>query len=200
MIGSLKGIITEKNVGSLLIDVGGIGYAVLISPRTFDRVPPLGESVQLKIHTHVREDEITLFGFLEILEKTLFQRMIKVSGIGPKMDLNILSGISSEDFLATVHTEDVDKLTSIPGIGKKMAARILVDLKDKLQDLSNVTRLNPQKSNPFQDMADDVISALVNLGYNKTVSEKTVTQLKISDNKSLESLIREALQDLAGAR
>ena len=199
MIGHLKGTIASKNVGLLIIDVNGVGYEILISPRTYEKVPPIGEDFQLKIYTHVRENELVLFGFLDTLEKTLFQKLIKVNGIGPRLALNILSGMPPQELIETTLQEDEGKLTSIPGVGKKMAARIVVDLKDKLQDLWVDTATQTNQAPSFRTMTQDVESALINLGYSKTLAEKAVTKLKISEKTTLEALIRESLQNLSGA-
>jgi holliday junction DNA helicase RuvA len=199
MIGSLTGSLIEKSVSTLIVEVSGVGYEILISPRTFERLPSVGATVHIKTHTHVREDELTLFGFLDVLEKNLFLKLIKVNGIGPRLALNILSGMPPQEFLNTIYQEDETKLTSIPGVGKKMAARMLVDLKDKIQDLGDVTPLRASSS-PKQSMVDDVVSALMNLGYTKMSAQQAVAKINVTKTTTLESLIRDALQSQAGGR
>ncbi|OGP13501.1 MAG: Holliday junction DNA helicase RuvA [Deltaproteobacteria bacterium RIFCSPLOWO2_02_FULL_50_16] len=198
MIGSLKGFLSDKSTGSTTIDVGGVGYEIHISPRTYERLPSIGERVTLKIYTHMRENELSLFGFFDTLEKTIFLKLIKVNGIGPRLALNILSGMPPLELTEAIQREDVDKLTTIPGVGKKMATRIVIDLKDKLEGLEIIS--SSKSILPYQAIAKDVESALMNLGYSKNVAEKAVTQLKFSKEATLESLIRETLQNIAGAR
>lgn len=194
MIAHLQGTLLEKSQTHLVIDVAGVGYETLVSLATYQRVPNPGELVTLHIYTHVREDEIVLFGFAEPNEKALFQKLIKVNGVGPRLAINILSKISSNELIQAIAQEDIVRLTNIPGIGKKTAERIILDLKEKILELYG--QLAPEavgKSGGFQE---DLLSVLVNLGYKRNVAERALRTVPLSDDLSLEEGVRLTLKHL----
>lgn len=193
MIASLTGKIQVKSANQMIVNVGGVGYHLHISANTFYELPEVGAEVSLQVHTHLREDQLSLYGFLATEEKELFQQLIKISGIGPKVALNILSGLSHRDFIDTVQGQDLTRLTAIPGIGKKTAERILLDLKDRLKiQLGSTTATGLNGKVVFQD----TLSALVNLGYSKSEAEKSLTRLPWNTHMELEAAIKQALQIL----
>ncbi len=193
MIAHLRGRILSKQPGQVVVEAGGVGYDVTISVPTFTALPPEGAETALHIHTQVREDLLALFGFFEIAEKRLFERLITVSGVGPKLAVTILSGLNPESTVAAILGHDHAMLTRIPGVGKKLAERLVVELKDKLEDLA----VAPAAKLPGGPAADDVLSALVNLGYQRPVSLKAI-ETAIEKNKaageSFDELFRAALQ------
>lgn len=189
MIAHLRGKLLSKQPNQAIVEAGGVGYDVTISIPTFSSLPESGAEVSLHIHTHVREDALALFGFLRSQEKQLFEKLISVSGIGPKLAITILSGMQTEQMVAAIRGNDLAQLTKIPGIGKKTAERMVLELKDKLESFG----IQPvaAKANALEE---DVISALVNLGYQRPVAERAVE--KAAQNKSLDSfdaLFRESL-------
>jgi Holliday junction DNA helicase RuvA len=197
MIARLTGKLTTKNPGEVILDVGGVGYQVFIPLSTFYELPERGESLSLQIYTAVRENAIELYGFLTLQEKELFKLLLNVSKIGPKLAQNILSGISSEDLKTAIITGDILKLNAIPGIGKKTAERLILELKDKV----------PKAQAAGQEMAalpgellDDALSALLNLGYRKTIAERIVKRAinETGRDGSLEEVIRISLKYLSG--
>jgi len=198
MIAHLKGLILSQSEDSIILDVGGVGYEIFLSAHTLDKIPSLPSPLSLIIYTVVREDSITLFGFISAREKSLFLRLISVSGIGPKLAMNILSGIPSEDLIDAIHREDLVRLTAIPGVGKKTAERMIVELKDKLLNLVGAETLSPVRSKKAP-MTEDVLSALLNLGYNRGEIEKTFERIQIHKKKDFEEALRESLQSLAKA-
>src|SRR5262249_15700476 len=162
-----------KSMESVIVDVHGVGYKVSVSLNTFARLPSTGEKVLLFIHTAVREDDIAVFGFAEESEKKVFLKLIGVNGIGPKLALTIPPGIAPEDLIDALHREDLTRLTAIPGIGKKTAERMILDLKDKLKELlSQEDRIKAVPVGP-RGLLEEAASALVNLGYNRNLAEKT---------------------------
>ncbi len=201
MIASLHGILTVRSSESLTIDIGGVGYKVLVSLQSYMKLPPLGEKVFLHIHTAVREDDITLFGFVTEEEKKIFKKLLSVNGIGPKLALTILSGIQPSQLVQAIHKEDIATLTSIQGIGKKTAERMILDLKDKLvailggESAHGIIRLEGNKK-----LMDDAISGLVNLGYARSIAERTLAEFPVPDGVAVESLIRQALKRLSEIR
>ena len=199
MIASLNGILSSRMPDSLIVDVGGVGYKVSVSQQTFSRLPALGEKVFLFIYTAVREDDILLFGFLDEGEKRVFQRLITVNGIGPKLALTILSGIQTRDLVEALHREDLVRLTAIPGIGKKTAERMILDLKDKLADFLTEGQSKSAPVDGKRRLFEEAISALVNLGYNRTLAERTVSQVSLKEGAPLETTIRQALKILSEA-
>ncbi|MBI4374500.1 MAG: Holliday junction branch migration protein RuvA [Deltaproteobacteria bacterium] len=199
MIASLTGRLKQKNVSEIIVDVGGVGYRVIVSKETFSQLPPIDQEVLLLIYTHIREDEISLYGFTREIEKLFFQKLISVSGVGPKLALTILSGISTIELISALRSEDLVRLTSIPGIGKKTAERIIVDLKDKLTDMNGALPSGVKKDGRRQ-LYDDILSALVNLGYNRFHAERTISQMALADGVTLQQHVREALKMLREKR
>ncbi len=193
MIAFLSGKLSRKGTDYLIVDVSGIGYQVQVPLSTYCGVPEQGEDVKLHIHTHLREDSLSLFGFLTEAEKEMFQLLMGVSGIGPKLALAVLSSLSVQDLSCAIQTADDSRLCGIPGIGKKTAARMVLELKDKIKLLIPSYPLAPPSADASGN-AEDVISALVNLGYKKPVAEETVR--KVTQGKpglAVEELVRESL-------
>ncbi len=198
MIAQLTGTLTESTPQSLIIDVKGIGYEVLLSLATYQRLPEPGKTVSLHIHTHVREDELVLFGFWNVREKQLFKRLIRVNGVGPRLALNILSGISAEQLIDALRREDLIRITSIPGVGKKTGERLILDLKDKLVDLQGGDGnggAGPSRQAPLHE---DLLSVLLNLGYKRNLAEKALQELNFAADTPLQEAIRLTLQQLGG--
>ena len=197
MIGWLSGHVVDKqNPGKLVLDVNGVGYDIETSLSTFFRVESLVGKVSLHVHTIVREDAILLYGFLDKEERALFRSLIKVNGVGPKLAIAILSSISPEDFVQCIHQQNAVLLTKLPGIGKKTAERLLVEMKDGVQQFLQTMRL-PEKGPSILREQDEAISALESLGYKNQEAVKAIQ--KIDDGtKKCEQLIRQALQVLAG--
>ena len=195
MIARLAGTLLDKHVQRLIIDVGGVGYDVHVPLSTFYAVGDPGVPVALRIHTHVREDALQLFGFATALELALFDRLIAVSGIGPRLALAVLSGIEPQDLMAAVRQNDLARLTRIPGVGKKTAERMIIDLRDRLPDQGGATAGEPVRSGGVRD---DVLSALTNLGYQRHAVEKTVDAvLRRTQSPEFEPLLREILRELS---
>ncbi|HKS74720.1 MAG TPA: Holliday junction branch migration protein RuvA [Terriglobales bacterium] len=191
MIAHLRGRLTAKHPNQAIVDVNGVGYDVTITVPTFSALPGLSSEVALHIHTHVREDVLALYGFLQPEEKHLFEKLITVSGIGPKLGITILSGMPSEEMVRAIRGNDVNRLTKIPGIGRKTAERLVLELRDKLPiegagDVAPVPTLTA--------IEEDVMSALINLGYQRPVAEKAVAGVaKNGKEHSFEVMFREAL-------
>ncbi|MBB5065089.1 Holliday junction branch migration protein RuvA [Granulicella mallensis] len=173
MIAYLRGRILSKASNAIIVDCNGVGYELAISITTFTELGAEGAEVKLHVHTHVREDALALFGFAELTEKRLFEKLLTISGIGPKLAITVLSGISAERLVGAIRAGDHATLTKIPGIGKKTAERVVLELKDKLDDMVGST---PETGARFSlgTVADDVLSALVNLGYARPVAQKAV--------------------------
>jgi holliday junction DNA helicase RuvA len=200
MIAHIKGSLQTKSTNAIVIDNGGIGYEVITPLSTFYALPEEGQEVSLHVYTHVREDAFILFGFVTEMEKRLFKLLITVSGIGPKLAVNILSGIGPDELLAAISSGDVAILQSIPGIGKKTAERMALELKDKALKITGDVDLPLSVAATRTDkaMLNDAISALVNLGYpakaaNSTVDKACSTMKEVT----LEGVIKEALRLLA---
>ncbi|HEY5380796.1 MAG TPA: Holliday junction branch migration protein RuvA [Acidobacteriaceae bacterium] len=172
MIAHLRGQILSKTPNSVVVECGGVGYELAISVATFTELGAEGKEARLHVHTHVREDALALFGFAELNEKRLFERLLTISGIGPKLAITVLSGISAERLVGAIRAGDHATLTRIPGIGKKTAERVVLELKDKLDDMAGATPARAGTS--LGAVGDDVLSALVNLGYPRAVAEKAV--------------------------
>jgi Holliday junction DNA helicase RuvA len=193
MIAHLRGMLIHKQPGQAIIEAAGVGYDVTISVPTFTALPSVGAEAALHIYTKVAEDQIALFGFLDREEKRLFERLITVSGVGPKLAVTILSGLSSERTVQAIRGQDHAQLTRIPGVGKKLAERLVVELKDKLDDFA----VAPVQSSVRGAAVDDVLSALVNLGYQRIAAEKAIEQA-IAKDKALaadfDGLFRGALK------
>jgi Holliday junction DNA helicase RuvA len=200
MIASLTGRLTSKHPGGVVIDVHGVGYDVLIPLSTFYRLPDPEQSVTLTIHTHVREDAIQLFGFLSAREKDAFLLLLTVSGIGPKLALSVISTLSVDDLASAIRDDDYKVLASVPGIGKKSAGRLALELKDKIEKISMVAdSLTTKSSHPSNRTMDDALSALVNLGYKAADVKDVLKQVLAARNGEtpLQDLIRAALKELA---
>lgn len=197
MIAQLRGQLSNKHTDHIIIDVGGVGYHVLISLTTYDGLPELDATIKVFIHTHVREDQITLFGFLTVEEKMIFQRLLTVSGVGPKLALTILSGMAPHDVIQAVTQEDLARLCALPGVGKKTAERILVDLRDKLIKEHGLLAPPPAalKKRP-PSISEDAISALINLGYSRQAAEQALSGIAIEESNSLQYIIKQALRDI----
>jgi Holliday junction DNA helicase RuvA len=195
VIAHLSGTLLEKHVQRIVVDVGGVGYDVAVPLSTFYTVGEPGARVALRIHTHVREDQLQLFGFGTALELTLFERLISVSGIGPKVALSVLSGIEPEQLVRAIRSGDVARLVKIPGVGKKTAERLVVELRDRLPE---VAAAEPDAPAGGDELRADLLSALGNLGYQRATVEKTVDKvLEAADPRVFESVLRQVLRDLA---
>ena len=192
MIASLKGIVQSKKPEGIIVDVSGIGYHVSVPLCSLGDIPDPGKSVFLHTYTHVREDILQLFGFLSEEEQKVFKILMGISGIGPKLGLAILSGMPVQKFVESVQNEDVTTLSTIPGLGKKTASRVVLELKGKLPSLSD----NGASSSPEASAAGDSISALVNLGYKKSLAESAVQKAVDNGSAAIEDIIKEALKYL----
>lgn len=192
MIAHLRGKLLSRHPNQAVVEAAGVGYEVNISVPTFSALPPLGSEVSLFIHTHVREDALSLFGFLRAEDKQLFEKLLSVSGIGPKLAITILSGMAADAMVAAIKGNNVTALVRIPGIGKKTAERMVLELRDKLDTFGAAPAL--PSASPVEE---DVISALMNLGYNHGVVEKALSQLSKSPEESFDSLFRRSLAALA---
>jgi Holliday junction DNA helicase RuvA len=192
MIGHLKGTLLDKKPNTVLLDVHGVGYIVNIPVSTFYDLPEEGSELSLFIHTQVREDVLALYGFRTTREKNLFERLISVSNVGPKMAIAFLSGMTAEELIPAIQRQDLVKLTSIPGVGRKTAERVCLELREQIPQLAaEVTQ--PEKDKPVRE---DLISALVNLGYHRSVAERTVKVVldQVTADASFEVLLRSSLQ------
>jgi Holliday junction DNA helicase RuvA len=200
MIANISGRLIHKTTESVVIDVGGVGYELFIPLSTFYTLPELNEPATLKVYTHVREDAIQLFGFLTQEERDVFGLLISVSGVGPKLARNILSGIAVGDLVAAIGTADNKKLSSIPGIGGKSAERLILELRDKIKTIV-LKGVPEQKEAPGEadPLAVDVVSALENLGYKTAQAEEAVKKARVSlgDGPSFEAFLKETLKHLS---
>jgi len=193
MIAHLRGKLISKHPNQAIVEAGGVGYDVAISVPTFSQLPSVGSDVALHIHIHVREDAIALFGFLRADEKQLFEKLITVSGIGPKLAITILSGMPTSDMVGAIRANDHARLTRIPGIGKKTAERMCVELRDKLEGFGA-----QQAVAAVSAVEEDVISALTNLGYQRTLAEKAVERAVASAGReNFDAIFRAALGVMA---
>jgi Holliday junction DNA helicase RuvA len=194
MIAHLRGRLFSKQPGQAIVEAAGVGYDVTISVPTFTALPGEGAEVSLFIHTHVREDALALYGFMDRNEKRLFERLITVSGVGPKLAITILSGLNPERTVAAIRAQDHATLTLIPGVGKKLAERLVVELKEKLEDLAIAPAPSDRRLAPA---AEDVLSALVNLGYQRPAAQKAIETAIDKDNTAganFDDLFRAALK------
>lgn len=197
MIARLAGTIADKHVQRIVVDVGGVGYDVIVPLSTFYTLGDPGSRVTLRVHTHVREEALQLFGFATTLEQELFERLINVSGIGPRVAISVLSGIEPPELVRAIGQSDVARLTRIPGVGRKTAERMVVELRDRLPELAAGDAAPVEV--PGDDVRDDVLSALGNLGYQRSAAEKAVDKvLPKAEDREFESVLREALRVLAG--
>ena len=194
MIAYLSGVLLEKHLRRLIVDVNGVGYDVLVPLSTMYVIGEPGSRAALRIYTHVREDALQLFGFATPLEQALFERLISVSGIGPKLALSVLSGIEPAELSRAIRSSDIARLTRIPGVGRKTAERLVVELKDRLPKADSVEPVAEA-----DDVRDDLLSALENLGYPRNSVEKTVDKvLRSAEDRTFEPLLRATLKLLMG--
>ena len=199
MIGQLRGRLAEKRPNQVLVDVGGVGYLVQVPLSTYATLGELHAEVTLLIHTHVREDALALYGFVSAREKHFFEMLLSASGVGPTLALKILSGMSVEELVPAIRGSDLARLTKIPGVGRKTAERMVVELKDKLEAVTVETE-KPVSSSPAGIEAD-VISALVNLGYDARAAETAALEAKRETGTgNFEKLLRGALQSLSAPK
>jgi holliday junction DNA helicase RuvA len=196
VIAQVRGRLLRKEPQEAIVDVGGVGYRVAIPLSTFYRIGEPGDEVTLLTHTHVREDALALFGFLTADEQALFERLIAVSGVGPKLALSILSGIEAPDLVAALRASDVPRLTRIPGVGKKTAERLVLELKDKVQGLAATEEA--AGPSPVSRAKEDLVSALVHLGYSRPEAEKGVDRALKEGEGRFEDILRRTLRILSG--
>lgn len=193
MIAHLRGHLVAKHPNQAIVECGGVGYDVVITVPTFSDLPEAGSQVALFIHTHVREDQLALFGFLRNEEKRLFEKLLLVSGIGPKLAITILSGMPAQDMVGAIRSGDISRLTKIPGIGKKTAERMVLELKDKLEEFTAAPP--PPQVSPLEE---DVVSALVNLGYQRPAAERALAvAARHAGSGNFDKLFRESLAVLS---
>ena len=200
MIAHLRGSILEKHPNRIVIDVHGVGYDVFVPLSTFYGLGEPGAAIALRIHTHVREDAFLLYGFATPLEQELFERLIGVSGIGPKVALAVLSGIEPQEFIYAIERGDLARLTAIPGVGKKTSERIVLELKDRLPR-AHLAAAAGAAAPAAPVMRDDVVSALVNLGYHRPLAEKAaeaaIKTVGSSSDAGFERVLKQALREVA---
>lgn len=193
MIAHISGTLAQKIPGEIVVDVNGVGYQIFIPLNVFYGLPEIGDRVSLKIYTHVREDALQLFGFQDGAEKQIFLLLTAVSGIGPRLALNILSGIPADDLARALKEGNQVRLVGIPGVGKKLAERMIVELKDKFMTLpSEGPSSKPTESD--SQLMQDAVSALVNLGYRRGEAENNIRAVLKEGGTSLESVLKEALR------
>ena len=195
MIGRLQGTVIDKQAPDLLLDVQGVGYELLVSLSTFFAIPAVGESVTLHTHFVVREDVQQLYGFTERSERTLFRHLIKINGVGPKMALGVLSGMSANEFAACVHNNDVDTLVRLPGVGKKTAERLVIEMRDRVGSIeASVSSTDVHAAQP--DLTQEAESALIALGYKPQDAAKMISRVAGKETLGVEQLIRSALKNM----
>ena len=201
MIAHLRGTILEKHPNRIVIDVNGVGYDVFVPLSTFYGLGEPGAAIALRIHTHVREDAFVLYGFATLLEQELFERLIGVSGIGPKVALAVLSGIEPQEFIRAIERGDLARLTAIPGVGKKTSERIVLELKDRLPRAQVAAAVAGVTASDAPILRDDVVSALVNLGYHRPLAEKAaeaaIKTIGSTSDASFERVLKQALREVA---
>ena len=197
MIAFLRGRILDKHPNRIVVDVNGVGYEVHVPLTTYYDVADVGGEVTLRVHTHVREDALQLYGFLTPLEQLLFERLIAISGIGPKLAVAVLSGIESREFVGSVQRADIARLTRIPGVGKKTAERIVLELKDRLKDVVPMDAGADAEQPRVDRLRDDLVSALENLGYHRPLAEKAADAARARDGSAaFEDALKSALREL----
>lgn len=195
MIAILRGTLFEKHPNQVIVDVGGVGYDVTIPVSTFSALPAAGSPVELRIHTHVREDAIALFGFASSEEKALFEKLISVSGVGPKLAVTILSGLATPDLVGAIRSGQVNLLVRIPGIGKKTAERLVLELRDKLEGLAGVAPPPERAEAALSAVGQDVLSALINLGCARPAAEAAIRKARAAGvPEEFETLFRRAME------
>jgi holliday junction DNA helicase RuvA len=203
MIARISGILIQKSVQSLVVDTQGVGYRVMVPLSTFYELPEHGQPVVLHIHTQVKEDAISLFGFLTPEERDIFEVIISVSGIGPKLAVNILSGISALELMTAIIQGDLKRLVGIPGVGKKMAERLVLELKDKILKMHPIQALPPAAmgNQRIEAIREDALSALINLGYKNTAAKEAIDKVLQSappERTTLDVVLKGTLKMLAG--
>ena len=202
MIALISGKIAYKGISHIVVDAQGVGYRIFIPLTTFYELPEAGQLITLHVHTHVKQDGINLFGFYTLQERDLFQLMLSVSGIGPKMSMNILSGISVKELLLAISNGDVGKLISIPGLGKKTAERLILELKEKVlkKMMADIMPAGDNQERVNQLIKEDVLSALVNLGYKSNIAQSALDKvLQVSAKEMpMEQLLKKTLKILSG--
>lgn len=197
MIARLEGILVEKTPGRIIVDVQGVGYDLQVPLSTFYVVGEPGARVVLRVHTHVREDLIGLYGFATTLEQELFERLIAISGIGPKLALAVLSGIEPPDLVRAIRAQDVARLTAIPGVGKKTAERIGLELKDRLPSSLQAAAGSAKPATPGDQLRSDLLSALLNLGYQRAAAEKAIDrEMQAAPDAVFDQALRAVLRSL----
>lgn len=197
MIAHLRGRVLRKSPQEVVVDVGGVGYRVAIPVSTFYRLGDEGAEVSLRVHTQVREDALALFGFITAHEQDLFERLIQVAGVGPKLAVNILSGIEAAELAAALRESDIARLTRVPGVGKKTAERLVVELKDKMPPA--VAEAREEEEAAAATPKEDLLSALAHLGYSRVEAERGVDRaLREDTDGRFEDLLRRALQIVSG--
>jgi Holliday junction DNA helicase RuvA len=199
MIAYLSGKLLEKGANTVIVEVGGVGYEVSIPLSTFYELGEVGSDVRLRIYTHVREDAIQLFGFKTNRERELYLQLISVQGVGAKSGITMLSGMSADEIILAIRTDDLARLTTIPGVGRKTAERLVIELRDKVGDLSaRATSIPASTSLPRDSVFEDALSALTNLGYQRNAAEKALkTAVQEGTEISVQKLLRKSLQVLA---
>jgi Holliday junction DNA helicase RuvA len=199
VIARLRGRILEKHPSRIIVDVNGVGYDVLVPLSTFYGLGEPGGEIALRIHTHVREDALALYGFASLLEQDLFERLIGVSGIGPKLALAVLSGIEPLELVHAIERGDLARLTAIPGVGKKTSERIVLELKDRLPRVGPAALAVGDGGPQVSALRDDLLSALTNLGYHRPLAEKAVesAQRAVGPDAGFERTLKQALRELA---
>jgi Holliday junction DNA helicase RuvA len=205
MIAHLSGILLSKQPNSVIVDVGGVGYELIIPVSTFYELEETGANTQLRVYTHVREEALQLYGFKTVRERELFLQIISVSGIGPKIAITLLSGMGANEIITSIRTNNLARLTSIPGVGRKTAERLVVELRDKITALSSPALEEEFAGQPGRRagtspdaMRDDALSALLNLGYQKTAAEKAIkAAIDEGGDLSVELILRRGLRSLS---
>ena len=192
MIAHLRGKLIARRPSQVIVEAAGVGYDVVVSVPTFSELPGLGSEVALHIHTHVREDQLALYGFLRPEEKNLFEKLITVSGIGPKLAITVLSGMPADEMIKAIRGNDLARLTKIPGVGRKTAERMVLELRDKLPPVDGTDRVHALPS--LSATQEDVLSALTNLGFQRAAAEKALVQTaKSAVGESFDALFRASL-------
>jgi len=198
MIAFLSGKLLEKQANTVIVDVAGVGYEVTVPLSTYYELGEIGSDIRLRIYTHVREDAIQLFGFKTNRERDLYLKLISVQGIGAKSGISLLSGMSADEIILALRTEDLARLTSIPGVGRKTAERLVIELRDKVSDVAGAAGTSPTGALAVDEVFDDALSALVNLGYQRNLAEKALKQtVQDGTEMSVQKLLRRSLQILA---
>ncbi|CDM64469.1 Holliday junction branch migration protein RuvA [Pyrinomonas methylaliphatogenes] len=201
MIAHLSGTLLAKQATSVILDVGGVGYEVIIPLSTFYEMEEPGARVSLRIYTYVREDTLQLYGFKTARERELFLRLISVNGVGPKLAIAMLSSLTADEIIMAIRTNNLARLTSVPGVGRKTAERLIIELRDKVATLAETVAEAPVAGSPSEDsLREDTLSALLNLGYPKAAAEKAIAQaLRDGGELTVQEILRRSLRLLAKA-